>query len=164
MHPLFLFSYTLFLCVQGYKQRRAYIATHGPLSETVVDMWRMIWENDCCCIIMLCRTVENGQVCLNTMISLPYLRLILLVFHTTIEYSSCAAKNVWLYVSLPHFIPFLSGQQESSYCFWPQRTGKGKMYGKIRIWLKMVSAKIISSSCKVHNNVGYSIGHSPCVQ
>ena len=55
--------------LQGYKQRRAYIATQGPLSETVVDMWRMIWENDCCCIIMLCRTVENGQVGLRSLLS-----------------------------------------------------------------------------------------------
>jgi protein tyrosine phosphatase len=46
--------------LQGYKLRRAYIATQGPLSETVNDMWRMIWENDCKCIVMLCQTMEQG--------------------------------------------------------------------------------------------------------
>ena len=50
------------LPVQGYKHKRAYIATQGPLSGTVGGMWRMIWENDCSCILMLCQTTENGQV------------------------------------------------------------------------------------------------------
>ncbi|CAI8006035.1 Phosphatidylinositol phosphatase PTPRQ, partial [Geodia barretti] len=46
--------------IDGYRLRRAYIATQGPLSETVNDMWRMIWENDCKCIVMLCQTMEQG--------------------------------------------------------------------------------------------------------
>ena len=53
---------TLSHCVQGYKQRRAYIATQGPLSGTVDDLWRMIWEYKCSCIVMLCDTTENDKV------------------------------------------------------------------------------------------------------
>ena len=48
--------------MQGYKQRRAYIATQGPLSGTVDDLWRMIWEYKCSCIVMLCDTTENDKV------------------------------------------------------------------------------------------------------
>ena len=48
--------------MQGYKQRKAYIATQGPLSGTVSDLWRMVWENHCSCIVMLCETSEKGQV------------------------------------------------------------------------------------------------------
>ena len=71
--------------LQGYKQRRAYIATQGPLSETVVDMWRMIWENDCCCIIMLCMTVENGQVDLRSPLSSPLpMKSCILVVHVSL--------------------------------------------------------------------------------
>ena len=49
-------------CMQGYKQRRAYIATQGPLSGTVDALWRMIWEYKCSCIVMLCDTTENEKV------------------------------------------------------------------------------------------------------
>ena len=71
--------------LQGYKQRRAYIATQGPLSETVVDMWRMIWENDCFCIIMLCRTVENSQVGLRSLLSSPLpMNSCILVVHVSL--------------------------------------------------------------------------------
>ena len=88
---------SLSLSVQGYKQRRAYIATQGPLSETVVDMWRMIWENDCCCIIMLCRTVENDQVGLST---INIFLFSLLLFSVIAVHLSTTAKNMWLHVCL----------------------------------------------------------------
>ncbi|CAI8049659.1 Tyrosine-protein phosphatase Lar-like [Geodia barretti] len=48
--------------IDGYKQRKAYIATQGPMEGTVADLWRMIWEHNCSCIIMLCQTQEKGQV------------------------------------------------------------------------------------------------------
>ena len=48
--------------LQGYKQRKAYIATQGPMEGTVADLWRMIWEHNCSCIVMLCQTQEKGQV------------------------------------------------------------------------------------------------------
>ena len=47
---------------QGYKMKDAFIATQGPLQNTVVDFWRMIWENKCGCIVMLCELEEDGQV------------------------------------------------------------------------------------------------------
>ena len=50
------------LWLQGYKHSGAYIATQGPLQETIVDFWRMIWEFQCGCIVMLCELEEGGQV------------------------------------------------------------------------------------------------------
>ena len=49
-------------CIQDYKQRRAYIATQGPLSGTVDDLWRIMWEYKCSCIFMLCDMTENDKV------------------------------------------------------------------------------------------------------
>lgn len=46
--------------VQGYKYPRAYIATQGPLEETVGDMWRMMWEFKSKVMVMLCNFSEEG--------------------------------------------------------------------------------------------------------
>ena len=50
------------LYFQGYKHSGAYVATQGPLQNTIVDFWRMIWESRCGCIVMLCELEERGRV------------------------------------------------------------------------------------------------------
>ena len=55
-------SYPFLLLEQGYRQTGAYIATQGPLPHTVNDFWRMVWEQEVKCIVMLCRIGENGEV------------------------------------------------------------------------------------------------------
>eukprot|EP00731_Ephydatia_muelleri_P025777 Em0017g860a len=47
--------------IDGYKQRKGYIATQGPLQNTVDDFWRMVWEFKCKVIIMLCHLTEEGR-------------------------------------------------------------------------------------------------------
>ena len=47
---------------QGYRQKGAYIATQGPLPHTVNDFWRMVWEREVKCIVMLCKTTEKDVV------------------------------------------------------------------------------------------------------
>ena len=46
---------------QGYRQSNAYIATQGPLQNTVDDFWRMVWELKSRVIVMLCPLTEEGH-------------------------------------------------------------------------------------------------------
>ena len=46
---------------QGYKYHRAYIATQGPLQNTVGDLWRMMWEFKSKVMVMLCSFTEDGH-------------------------------------------------------------------------------------------------------
>lgn len=48
--------------VDGYKQKNAFIATQGPLEDTVPDFWRMVWERECRCLVMLTALSESGRV------------------------------------------------------------------------------------------------------
>jgi len=48
--------------VQGYRCRRAYIATQGPMMETTEDFWRMLWEHNCSIVVMMTKLTEMGVV------------------------------------------------------------------------------------------------------
>ena len=50
----------MFPIPQGYKRLNTYIATQGPLQNTVEDFWRMVWEFKCRVILMLCPLTEEG--------------------------------------------------------------------------------------------------------
>ena len=45
--------------IDGYTRDKEYIATQGPLENTIDDMWRMVWEYKCTSIVMLTRCMEN---------------------------------------------------------------------------------------------------------
>lgn len=47
--------------IKGASRSRTYIATQGPLSSTVVDFWRMIWQHNVKVIIMACREFEMAR-------------------------------------------------------------------------------------------------------
>ncbi|XP_015675423.1 tyrosine-protein phosphatase non-receptor type 22 [Protobothrops mucrosquamatus] len=47
--------------IKGVYEPRTYIATQGPLSTTVVDFWRMIWEYKILIIVMSCMEFEMGK-------------------------------------------------------------------------------------------------------
>ena len=52
----------MFVVIQGYKKRNAYIAAQAPLPNTVNDFWRIIWEFKSKCIVMLCDLIEGVKV------------------------------------------------------------------------------------------------------
>ncbi|XP_036432644.1 tyrosine-protein phosphatase non-receptor type 12-like isoform X1 [Colossoma macropomum] len=47
--------------IKGIDGLEAYIATQGPLPNTVIDFWRMIWEYNVAVIVMACREFEMGR-------------------------------------------------------------------------------------------------------
>ncbi|XP_016378006.1 tyrosine-protein phosphatase non-receptor type 22-like isoform X1 [Sinocyclocheilus rhinocerous] len=47
--------------IKGVLGSRAYIATQGPLPNTVLDFWRMLWEYNVQVIVMACREFEMGR-------------------------------------------------------------------------------------------------------
>ncbi|XP_039670681.1 receptor-type tyrosine-protein phosphatase F isoform X14 [Perca fluviatilis] len=48
--------------IDGYRKQNAYIATQGPLPETLSDFWRMVWEQRSHTIIMMTRLEEKSRV------------------------------------------------------------------------------------------------------
>jgi len=48
--------------IDGYKTRRAFIATQAPIPDTIPDFWRMIWEQESSTVVMLSRETEKGKV------------------------------------------------------------------------------------------------------
>uniref|UniRef100_UPI0037E98738 protein tyrosine phosphatase receptor type Fa isoform X3 n=1 Tax=Semicossyphus pulcher TaxID=241346 RepID=UPI0037E98738 len=48
--------------IDGYRKQNAYIATQGPLQETLSDFWRMVWEQRTCTIVMMTRLEEKSRV------------------------------------------------------------------------------------------------------
>ncbi|PIK54112.1 putative receptor-type tyrosine-protein phosphatase alpha [Apostichopus japonicus] len=51
--------------ISNCKREHFYIATQGPNSVTKGDFWRMVLQEDCNTIVMLCNLVENKRVTCN---------------------------------------------------------------------------------------------------
>ncbi|XP_058622060.1 protein tyrosine phosphatase receptor type Ma isoform X4 [Onychostoma macrolepis] len=48
--------------VDGYHRPNHYIATQGPMQETIYDFWRMVWQENTATIVMVTNLVEVGRV------------------------------------------------------------------------------------------------------
>ncbi|XP_059357007.1 receptor-type tyrosine-protein phosphatase mu-like isoform X2 [Carassius carassius] len=48
--------------VDGYHRPNHYIATQGPMQETAIDFWRMVWQENTATIVMVTNLVEVGRV------------------------------------------------------------------------------------------------------
>ena len=47
--------------LQGFIRHNTYIATQGPLQNTLEDFWRMVWESKSKIIVMLCNLEEGSS-------------------------------------------------------------------------------------------------------
>nr|XP_054764205.1 receptor-type tyrosine-protein phosphatase F-like [Lytechinus pictus] len=47
--------------ITGYQRKNMYIATQGPLPNTIPDFWRMIWESQTATIVMLTEMSQKGH-------------------------------------------------------------------------------------------------------
>ena len=84
--------------MQSYHTRRAFIATQGPLSSTVQDFWRMLWQYSVPVVVMLTEEVEKGRVsglsCVQFVVHmLPCVQLVCIV---TMHVCVCAGVQCWL--------------------------------------------------------------------
>ncbi|KAL5486467.1 hypothetical protein EMCRGX_G018950 [Ephydatia muelleri] len=48
--------------IAGYPEPKKFIATQGPLPSTVVDLWRLVWQEGVSTIVMVTNIKEDGKV------------------------------------------------------------------------------------------------------
>ena len=48
--------------MQGYKLKNGFIATQGPVPDSITDFWQMIWEQNTAIIVMITNLAEKGRV------------------------------------------------------------------------------------------------------
>ena len=51
----------VFVFIQGYKHKRAFIVAEGPMQSTVRNFWKMIYERNCAVVVMTSDLIEGGQ-------------------------------------------------------------------------------------------------------
>ncbi|XP_029419920.1 tyrosine-protein phosphatase non-receptor type 20 [Nannospalax galili] len=51
-----------YIRIVNYEDENFYIATQGPLPETIDDFWQMVWENNSNVIAMITREIEDGVI------------------------------------------------------------------------------------------------------
>jgi len=47
---------------QSILKPKAYIVTQGPTENTVTEFWRMVWQEQASCIVMLTKTFDFIRV------------------------------------------------------------------------------------------------------
>ena len=48
--------------VDAYQHPNGYIASQGPVPNSFVDFWSMVWEFKICSIVMVTHEVEKGRM------------------------------------------------------------------------------------------------------
>lgn len=65
------YSNVVYVDFQSLLKPNAYIVTQGPTENTVNDFWRMIWQENACCIVMLTKTFDFIKVRKTIIMALP---------------------------------------------------------------------------------------------
>ena len=62
----------MYLHLQGYKQRNAYIVTQSPMTNTVIDMWRLLADHESCTVVMLddCDVTDDVRISISFNVAL----------------------------------------------------------------------------------------------
>jgi protein tyrosine phosphatase len=50
------------IAFQSILKPNAYIVTQGPMENTVTEFWRMVWQEQASCIVMLTKTFDFIKV------------------------------------------------------------------------------------------------------
>jgi len=46
----------------GYRQNRGYIASQGPVPESITAFWQMVWQSGSTCIVMVTNEIEGNKL------------------------------------------------------------------------------------------------------
>ncbi|MEE6482981.1 hypothetical protein FKM82_013394 [Ascaphus truei] len=75
----------------GYNSMKEFIATQGPLPNTVADFWRMGWEHHVSTVIMLTNCMENGRLKCE--------------HYWPLDYTPCTYENITVTVTSETILP-----------------------------------------------------------
>lgn len=79
---VFCFFVCFIISSQGYGgEERAYIATQGPIVNTMGDFWRMVWQERSPIIVMITNLEEKNEVGVKI-----YRNMIMMITHMMIYY------------------------------------------------------------------------------
>ncbi len=84
-------------------EARAFIATQGPLANTIIDFYRMIWEEYVPVIVMITRLFENNKV-------RKIVWIFLLEIHFFIRQNVKAIFRIYKVINMDHFLFKLNQQ------------------------------------------------------
>lgn len=63
-------SRCMFTLFSGFERNREYIASQGPLPETIFDFWRMAWESETTTIVMVSKSIHLSKHCSQKLMNL----------------------------------------------------------------------------------------------
>lgn len=76
---------------------RTYVATQGCLPGTVLDFWKMVWQENALVIVMTTNEVERGRVS-DPSIIFEQCRIVSTVLVMVIMFILCVDVCIWVYL------------------------------------------------------------------